>query len=190
MDNYRRLKKFADTKILKETEWISLIDRDGYIYSHESRCYKNATVALLPYRMHNNKLEFLIRYEYCPAHYINKKMEATCITGGYDDNSISISQTALKELLEEGGYDCELNELIALDWCWEGKASDTKVYLYSIDLTDKDRQQASGDGSDGEKGTYCKWESYDKIKKYRCMRLNSILFKLREVKPNLWQKED
>ena len=75
MDNYRRLKKIADTKILKETEWISLIDRDGYIYSHESRCYKNATVALLPYRMHNNKLEFLIRYEYCPAHYINKKME-------------------------------------------------------------------------------------------------------------------
>ena len=102
----------------------------------------------------------------------------------------SLEELILKELLEEGGYDCELNELIALDWCWEGKASDTKVYLYSIDLTDKDRQQASGDGSDGEKGTYCKWESYDKIKKHKCMRLNSVLFKLREVKPNLWQKED
>lgn len=181
MDNYKRLKKVADTKILKETEWVSLMDRDGYIYSHESRCYKNATVALLPYRIHNNKLEFLIRYEYCPAHYINEKIEATCITGGYDDDHISISQTALKELLEEGGYDCELDELIALDWCWEGKASDTKVYLYSINLTDKSRQTPVGDGSDGEKNSYCKWESFDKIKNYRCMRINSIIFKLDRI---------
>ena len=87
----------------------------------------------------------------------------------------------IKELLEEGGYDCELDELIALDWCWEGKASDTKVYLYSINLTDKPRQTPVGDGSDGEKGSYCKWESFDKIKNYRCMRINSIIFKLDRI---------
>ena len=186
--NMSRLKKIAKTVVLKETEWVSLYDRDGYIYSHESRCYKNATVAILPFRIHNNKLQLLIRYEYTPSHYVNKQMEATAITGGYDDSSITIADTAVKELLEEGGYRADINQLIPFDWCWEGKASDTKVYLYAIDLTDTlERETPKGDGSEGEVGAYCKWEDYNKNINYRCMRLNNLIYKIKEKKPELFK---
>lgn len=185
-----RLKKLATTKILKETEWVSLYDRDGYIYMHESRCYKNATVALLPFRIHNNKLQLLIRYEYTPSHYSIKQMEATAITGGYDDESITISEATLNELLEEGGYRADKNQLISFDWVWEGKASDTKVYLYAIDLSDTlERETPKGDGSKGEIDAYCKWEDYDPKINYKCMRLNNLIYKLKETKPELFKEE-
>lgn len=75
---------------------------DGnYVFMHENRCNGNI-VAVLPYRIVDNKIDVLVRYENNPA-WTNKRDEflLTMITGGVEND---ISETVMTELREEGGY--------------------------------------------------------------------------------------
>ena len=145
---------------LYENKWLSLKkitdpdnDVDGYIYSHETRS-NGKILSILPYRNNKDgKIEYLLRKEVTPSWGDEEKISS--ITGGVEDNDHLT--TAQHELKEEGGYSVDKNELSFLGTCFGTKSTDTVYYLYTIDLTDKKQEKATGDGSKLESKAHCFW---------------------------------
>jgi 8-oxo-dGTP pyrophosphatase MutT (NUDIX family) len=149
-------------KILCKTDWVSLrrmIDPEngvnGYDYLHEDRC-DGKIVAILPYRYNdsNDRVEYLLRKEVTPCWGMEQKISS--ITGGVEnDNAID---TAIHEIAEEAGYEIKRSDLKFLDLSYGTKSSTTKYYLYTVDLTGKEKTLAAdGDGSELEKMAECFW---------------------------------
>lgn len=145
------------TEIIFETDWLSVKQDDSYIYSHEKRC-NGQIIAVVPYRLVTPTnfyglsipyKEFLFRKEICPAWDLNG-LKKTCVTGGHDQPLIV--QTAVKEILEETGYEVDTRQLVSLGKCQGVKSCDTTYYLFTVNLTDiKPNGDACGDGSVHEK---------------------------------------
>ena len=148
--------------ILYKTEWLSLrklVDKpngvNGYIYSHEDRC-NGKIISILPFRYKNNQIEFLLRKEITPPWGMESKISS--ITGGVENNKII--PTVIEEMKEEAGYEISQDDLIYLGTFRGTKSSDTLYYLYSVDLTNKNKTlDASGDGSELEKLAECYWDT-------------------------------
>lgn len=165
---YRKVFDHTMSRIKKElyhTEWLSLwsvADKprgyENYIYSHETRC-NGKIISVLPFRFNeNDKLEFLLRDEFTPA-WSGVDTIISSITGGYESD-LGLMGTAIEEMNEEAGYIVRENEIIPLGWSYGSKSSDTKYYLYSVDLTNKIKEtSASGDGSILEAEATCFWSS-------------------------------
>lgn len=134
---------------LKDNEWLSLkkmVDPEngvnGYVFSHETRC-NDHIVSILPYRLVGDKMEFCLRKEVTPCW--SMKQHISSITGGVEDNDPLT--TAIHEIDEEAGYKVSPNELVSLGTCFGTKSCDTIYHLYTVNLTNKERGIASGDGS-------------------------------------------
>lgn len=160
-------------EILFKEEWLSIRENNGYTYVHEERA-NGVLVAILPYR--KNKTEYLMRMEICPAH--GDEHEFCGIIGSYDDLKYTINQTAIRELKEEAGYEITEEQLIPLGWVWDSKVADTKVYLYTVNLTDIEPGEATTDGTELEKTAYCMWESRKNCTKTRDSKIHTILNKM------------
>lgn len=167
--------------------WLELRrSLDGYTYSHEVRC-RGIIVSILPFRLRKKLLapfspknlhayEFLMRFERNPAHdlrevYEDIPFEMCSITGGLEASK-SVRETALHELHEEAGVKIHTAkdplvgkepgavtgyDLVPLGTCRPSKSADTTVALFTVDLGDVPREEAKGDGSQGEQGAYCDW---------------------------------
>lgn len=136
----------------------------GYIYSHEKRC-DGKIVSILPYRKKNDDgedtLEFLYRYELTPCWDTEKKFVSS-ITGGVEGKGVE--ESVIEEMREEAGYEVTEDELEFYGTCFGTKSSDTVYYLYMVDLTDKERFEAKGDGSYLESQAHCFWDGVEKMK--------------------------
>lgn len=137
---------------LYHNEWLSLKKltngkRKPYIFSHETRC-NGIIISILPYKIKNNQLQFLLRNETTPCW--SQESMLCSITGGYEGGDPR--ETAILELKEEAGYIVELKHIISLSTCFGTKSSDTVYYLYSINLTDYKQQTAIDNDA---KGTAC-----------------------------------
>lgn len=145
------------SKTLCKNEWLSLmeLDLDGnkYVYSHESRC-NGIIVAILPYRFKNDKISYLLRKEITPCWGIEPNHSA--LTGGLEEG-LSPIETVLKELKEESGYSATEDDLIILGKCFGTKSTDTRYYLFSVDLTGKKPGKKSGDGTIYDDSGTCVW---------------------------------
>jgi len=147
-------------KILYKTDWVSLrqmIDSDngvsGYDYLHEDRC-NGKIVVILAYRNNNGKREYLLRDEITPCW--GMKSVVSSLTGGVEHNDPR--DTAVMEMWEEAGYKITKQDLILLDTSRGAKSSDTLYYIYTVDLTEKEKTgDALGDGSSLEKIAKCFW---------------------------------
>jgi|GEM_PF-6849350 len=66
---------------------------------------------------------------------------------------------ALNELAEEAGYLASSGDLLDLGTVYVSKISDTVMHLLAINLDSAKvkKVKASGDGSKGEEGAYCRW---------------------------------
>lgn len=162
-------------RVLYKDEWYSIKEHNSYPYVHEEKC-NGTLVSILPFRKINGKIEFLMRYEVIPSHSDNH--EFCGVIGGYDDCSITIKQTAVKELKEETGYSIDEKQLIELDWVYAGKSNDTKVYLFSCDLTNITKGIATTDGTELEKNAYCRWEEQNNLWTTNDPNVYAILAKL------------
>ena len=157
-------------KVLCKTKWVSLrrmtlpeTGVTGYDYLHEDRC-GGKIVSILPYRYktrmgvnnpyEKNGVEYLLRKEVTPPWSMDQLVSS--ITGGVEnDNTID---TAVHEIAEEAGYEIERSDLKFLDLSYGTKACDTKYYLYTVNLTGKEKTlKADGDGSELEKMAECFW---------------------------------
>jgi 8-oxo-dGTP pyrophosphatase MutT (NUDIX family) len=143
---------------LKKTDWVSLMLMKGedwaYIYSHENRC-DGKIVSVLPYRLVNGHLEYMLRDEFTPCWGTDNNFVSS-ITGGVEH--ADPADTALEELEQEAGYSVDKSKLQFLGTCKGTKSCDTDYYLYAVDLTGIDQSiMPEGDGSELEKKAKCFW---------------------------------
>lgn len=133
-------------KVLKQNEWLSLMELDGptgpYIYAHEERC-NGKIVVILPYRETGLDTEYLLRDEYTPPWDTDKNCISS-ITGGVDKGEEPLT-AAVRELKEETGYDVGPGQLTSLGTTRGAKSSDTTYHLYAIDVT-----TVPGNGNEGD----------------------------------------
>lgn len=133
-----------------ENPWLSLRKIvapsrgvEGYVYSHETRC-NGQIVALMPYRHTAEGVEFLLRREVTPCWGMQE--EYSSLTGGVEPGA-DPRLTAQSELHEEAGYLLPGDGLKFLGTSFASKSSDTRYFLYTVDLTDKKQGAALGDGT-------------------------------------------
>jgi len=170
--------------ILYNNKWLQLrkvVDKDngvsGYIYSHE-KISNGKVISILPYRKNGDDYEFLLRNEVTPCWGSQSFVSST--TGKVDPGETPI-QTATRELLEETGYKAKQEEMIELGTCFSSKSSDTINYLFSVDLKNKKRGKAEGDGTELEAKAFNFWtdtvESKDPLVAVIFLRLMKIIHK-------------
>lgn len=148
-------------KTLCKNPWVSLFEMSwpekgiaGYVFSRETRCHGHIIV-VLPYRFVKGGYELMFRREVTPCwHPTEQKISS--ITGGWEAD-LSFEETAINEIKEEAGYIVEERELINLGECFGMKSTDTVYHLFSVDLTNRERIEATGDGSELEAKAECYW---------------------------------
>jgi len=144
-------------RVLFRNQYLAVIDRDGYTFSREVRC-DGVLVAVLPFRIQGDTVEFLARLEVCPAH--GPEPELCSITGGLEPRK-TVIESAQQEVWEEAGYAVKIPELVSLGQVCPSKSADTLVYLFAVDVTAKCQHVALGDGSYLEKNAAVKWVHYE-----------------------------
>jgi 8-oxo-dGTP pyrophosphatase MutT (NUDIX family) len=154
---------------LFSNEWLSLKSvREpdqlvyGYVFSHETRC-QGKIVVVLPYRYNEaGEVEFLVRSEVTPCWSMKPILSA--VTGGYEGGSID--EDAVRELQEETGYACEIEDLVDLGTCYASKSSDTVYNMFAVNLTGKIAGELTGDPLEGAIADFTaggKWISLDQV---------------------------
>ncbi len=145
-------------EVLLANEWLSLkvirkpeAGVNGYVYSHESRC-AGRIVAVLPWRSvrapggpldSSARVEWLLKCEVTPCWSFDPVVSA--ITGGYEGGDIE--DDAVREMLEETGYEITRDELVPLGTSYASKSADTVYSLFTVDLTGRVPGEALGDGT-------------------------------------------
>jgi NUDIX domain len=147
---------------LYSNKWQSIREKTldngaKYVYASADWCGSQG-VAVLPYRKtgeRNTDVQFLGRYEICPAH--SDVVELCSITGGMDKENESPVFTAMRELIEEGGYEVNVEDMHYLGTVRPSKASDNTTHLFAVCLDNAKEVEAIGDGTLGEEGAFCGW---------------------------------
>lgn len=125
----------------------------GFEYVREKRC-NGQVVACLPYREKRthtaavfDTVEFLLRREIVPPW--GTQSQLCSITGGYEEELGEPVETMREEMIEEAGYDLPVESFISLGTVRSVKSADTLYHLFTVDLTDVDRdyEDPKGDGS-------------------------------------------
>lgn len=158
-------------ELLFDNPWISLRkithekSEHGYVYSHEARCH-GMIVSVLPFRKLGRRssecpgsLEFLLRSEVTPSWGVLPILST--ITGGVE--CPFPWEDAVRELKEEAGYEPPNGKFISLGECRGSKSSDSRYYLFAVDLTDTIQGKATGDGSGLETDGTVQWVTERKI---------------------------
>lgn len=143
-----------EEKVLFKSEYYTLKEKDGYEYIHEEKCH-GAIVAVLPFKTVEGEKQFLLVNEDRPMH--GRGMNLYALTGGFDDVSLSIRETVVKEVREEAGFEVVSEELISLGWVYNSKACDTKVYMFAVDVSGKEQEEPISDGDVIEDGAVLQW---------------------------------
>jgi 8-oxo-dGTP pyrophosphatase MutT (NUDIX family) len=154
--------------ILFENPRLSIIDRNGYIYTHT----KNSVVYVLPYRYPKRGAYLLGHFEVCPAHSLQKELYA--ITGQCEPGADPL-QIALLELHEEAGILADSARFVSLGSGYLTKQADTVAHFFAIDVTGMPRDQAQTDGSQFERGSYCDWVSRAQALSAPCVGLQALI---------------
>lgn len=178
-------------RTLFENHWLSLKEKtmdngSTYVYSHAGWSGGEG-VAILPFR---SKLvspawkyyqpEFLGRYEICPAH--SDDVELCSITGGMDKDGESPVFTAMRELIEEGGYKVPVENIVYLGTVRPSKSSDTTNHIFAVNLDDGSEEvEATGDGTIGEEGAYCSWINQEQLIKAKDPLLHAMYLRSLEM---------
>ena len=154
--------------ILFENQRLSIIDRNGYIYTHT----KNSVVYVLPYRYPKRGAYLLGHFEVCPAHSLQKELYA--ITGQCEPG-VDPLHRALSELREEAGIVADSARFVSLGSGYLTKQADTIAHFFAIDVTDMPHGQAQTDGSQFEQGSYCDWVSRTQALSAPCVGLQALI---------------
>lgn len=174
---------------LYHNEWVSLnkiVDPErgikGYVFSHETRC-QGFIVSILPYRLRiparglRPIREYLLKSEITPCWVIDEPVLST-VTGGYEGKSFE--EDAVREILEETGYEIKVEELISLGTSYASKSSDTMYALFTVDLTDKIQGEALGDGTRLESEAKTYWVTEEKILECRDPQASVLFLRLQK----------
>lgn len=148
-------------ELLCDSPWVQLRiikhpeeNIGGYVYSHEKRC-NGEIVSILPYRLTDSGIEFLLRDEVTPCWGDSSCISS--ITGG-TEKDLSTEECCQIELWEEAGYAVSRNDFDKFHTFRGTKSTDTVYYATSVDLTGiRQTGLADGDGSALEREATCFW---------------------------------
>ncbi len=144
-----------DEKILYHNEWMSLAERDGWVYAKESRGNCEG-IAILPYAdLPGGEREYLGIEDKIAAHGFGTNIYS--ITGIHDDLNETMEELAVKELFEEVGYVVDQNNLIPLGIVKPSKGMDMTRYLFAVDVVNADFQTPPGDETGKEVNIVAMW---------------------------------
>jgi 8-oxo-dGTP pyrophosphatase MutT (NUDIX family) len=135
-------------KILHKTDWLTLVDRDGYHFVKDGN---GVGVAILPFRAlvvndeDDEPTEFLARIEPTPSHAPNQN-HLGAITGDQKEGEALID-AAIRELEEEAGFRATREMMIDLGKTYVSKALSTIVQMYAVDVSSLVQYTPKGDGS-------------------------------------------
>jgi len=134
-------------KILLETPRFNVIEHIG----KTGIKFKKITVGVLPYTIAENLLSSIgVLYEY--NSFREKEFCDTLITGTMAPEDSTLLHTAIRELKEEGGFDCkDVDCWIFLGSFRVSKSSDEYCHIYAADVTGLKAEKPEGDGSTQEK---------------------------------------
>lgn len=167
--------------ILFKNKWVEVhelvTEKGTYVYSHSAWC-NGQGVAVLPFKIEDNQLYLLGRYEICPAH--SNTFDLCSITGGMDVEGESPAFTAKRELLEEGGYSVPVEKLIYLGEVKPSKQSDNIQHLFVVDITGKTQGEIIGDGTFGEEGAYVEWITPEQLSNAQDPLLHAMFMRAME----------
>ena len=140
-------------------KYLSIRKKDGwYEYLHDGNAM---LVIVLGYRrLAVDQWQFLGRYETCPPH--SDGLALCALTGGIEEGEEPIAAAA-RELEEESGIKIEQDKFTSLGTARPSKASDSTAYFFavSLEIPEQDKYVGKGDGTEGEKGSYCTWINYN-----------------------------
>ena len=130
---------------------------NGYVFAHEAHG-RGHGVAVLPFRrLAHGKNEILLRKEVVPPWGLDPSFCA--ITGSWDHEGEGFAETATRELYEEAGFRASPEGLIPLGTCRGTKGLDTLYYLFGVNVTLLEQEEAPGDGSEVEAQATTEWLS-------------------------------
>jgi NUDIX domain-containing protein len=155
-------------EILFENSEMSVVNRDGYIFTHTN----NSVVYVLPYRQPQQGAYLLGRFEVCPAHGPQKKL---CAITGQCAPGADPLHVAAKELHEEGGFVIDPARLAPLGSGYLTKQADTLAHFFSVDVTGLPRGEAPSDGSKFEQGSSCDWVTRADALSSTCVGLMALI---------------
>jgi len=158
--------------VLYENSWLSVIDRNDYIFTHT----KNSVVNVLPYRRPRRGAYLLGRFEVCPAHSLQQELYALT---GQCEPGVDPLHVATVELHEEAGIIAEASQFVSLGSGYLTKQADTLAHFFAIDVTGMPRGQAPSDGSLFEQGSYCDWVSRTQALSAPCVGLQALIARAR-----------
>jgi hypothetical protein len=158
--------------VLFEHAWLSVLNRNDYIFTHT----KNSVVYVLPYRRPKRGAYLLGHFEVCPAHSPRKELYA--ITGQCEPDADPL-HVATVELHEEAGIAANPAQFVSLGSGYLTKQADTTAYFFAIDVTNMQQGQASSDGSEFERGSYCDWISRAEALSAPCVGLQALIARAR-----------
>ena len=172
-----------EDRVVYQDKYLAIKERttdlnpdNPHTYLFEQRC-NGKLIVVLPFRRNEKgELEFLVRKERVIVW--NPEEDVTeSITGGVEDDDPD--KTVVMELEEEAGYVMPFVKFIPVGVTKIAKHADTDVYMYAIDLTNIERKQDYGDGSDAEKRAFSYWAS--NIGEVESTIIYKILYRLFEM---------
>ena len=89
----------VEEKIIFENPWVSVAEKDGYVYAKETKA-NGFGVALLPFKADGRipgyfaDMKYLVRIERCPAH--GDEFGIYSITGMWDDTTETMDKLSFQ----------------------------------------------------------------------------------------------
>ena len=144
--NATRIYILEQDKILYKNKYFKIkskkqIDGSNYFYREGT-----PGVAILPYKMEDNDLFFLVRKEYIPT----QETRITLVTGRKDPGEAPL-ETAIRELKEETGYKAPADKFVDLGGVYMDKDSPNQERFFTVDLTGIEKGKVTTDGTFNEK---------------------------------------
>ena len=180
METIQELVKKAN-KVRYDGEYVQLVETpEGYEYL-KGKSPKG--VAVLVYRTGDWATEkpYLAVFEPVPAHG-DKTNRMHALTGTIEDDGTA-KNTAVREVMEEAGYEITADELIPLgNSIKPAKNTDWELTPFAVHITPEHKKTtAEGDGSAEEEKAYTRWVSKEKALGSQDAVLHTLIARFEEL---------
>lgn len=146
----------------------------GFIFSERKG---KDSIAVIPYRIINKKMELLVRlqplvfnqgtklkiegieYKDIPA----DELMRCPITGSLDSNYTNIIDYVVDEIKEESGFSVKPDDIISVGYYFVGTQTNEVVHCFTCNVSGKFQGSSEGDGTYWESISKNEWVSLDEI---------------------------
>ena len=139
--------KQSKDKLIVETKHLSMCQTEKGFYYCQRRSVNS--IAVLCFKKENSQYYFLIRYQPMPQVEEKKSWDQLypCPITGSIENNESATESAIREVFEEGGITLKEDEIILINPNVASTQMNEKVFCFLADVTNKEIKTPQNDGS-------------------------------------------